>query len=59
MKYYHCTQYRSSIRVSHTQRKVLKSLGLGKLGNSKVLPACPSVLGMIHKVEHLVRMKIC
>ena len=59
MKYYHCTQYRSSIRVSSAQKKILKSLGLGKLGKSKTLPACISVLGMVNKVQHLVRMKLC
>ncbi|WP_206537212.1 50S ribosomal protein L30 [Holospora elegans] len=52
-------QYRSSIRVCEAQKKILRALGLRKLGKSKMLPICPSVLGMVHKVKHLVRMELC
>lgn len=34
-------------------------MGLDKLGKSKVLPDCPSVVGMIEKVKHLVKVEIC
>jgi large subunit ribosomal protein L30 len=59
MKQYRCTQYRSSIRVCPQQRKILRSMGLDKLGKSKVLPDCPAVVGMIEKVKHLVKVELC
>ncbi|ETZ07190.1 50S ribosomal protein L30 [Holospora obtusa F1] len=59
MKYFRCIQYRSSIRVPSTQKKILKALGMKKLGKSKVLLYCPSVLGMVKKVEHLVKVELC
>ena len=59
MKQYRCTQYKSSIRVCHTQRRILRALGLDKLGRSKILSDCPAVLGMIHKVKHLVKVELC
>ncbi|GHS91198.1 hypothetical protein AGMMS49949_01160 [Alphaproteobacteria bacterium] len=50
-------QYTSSIRQPHTQLSQLKSLGLGRIGKSKLLPKIPSVLKLIEKLKHLVRIK--
>ncbi|MDR2685250.1 MAG: 50S ribosomal protein L30 [Rickettsiales bacterium] len=50
-------QVKSSIGVRETQIKVLRALGLGKLGKSKELPATDSVLGMVAKVKHLIKVE--
>lgn len=49
-------QYTSSIRRPMTQRVQLKSLGLGRIGKRKVLPAIPSVVALVNKLKHLVRI---
>jgi large subunit ribosomal protein L30 len=51
------TLVKSPIGYSEAQRKVLKSLGLGKLNSSKVHENNPSILGMIHKCAHLVSVE--
>lgn len=50
-------QVRSAIRTPRTQRRILTSLGLGALGSVKCLPAHASVLGMVAKIPHLVRIE--
>ena len=47
-------QVKSTIARPESQVKVLKALGLGRLGKKKELEDCPVVLGMIAKVKHLV-----
>jgi len=47
-------QVKSVIARPETQIKVLKALGLGKLGKRNELTDCPVVRGMIAKVKHLV-----
>ncbi len=49
-------QVRSGIRRPKDQKDTLHSLGLGRVGASKRLPAHASVLGMVKKVSHLVRL---
>jgi len=39
------------------QRQTLRGLGLTRVGKTVVLPASPSVKGMIHKVAHLVSVE--
>ena len=52
------TQVVSSIRVPRTQRRVLASLGLGKiLHRPRVRQDTPSVRGMIAKVQHLITVQ--
>jgi large subunit ribosomal protein L30 len=51
------TLVKSPIGYSEAQRKVLKSLGLGKLNSSKVHENNPSIQGMIHKCAHLVSVE--
>ncbi|MCL2138063.1 MAG: 50S ribosomal protein L30 [Treponema sp.] len=48
---------RSTIRCLPKQRATVRSLGLRKIGSSNVLEACPSVLGMVKAVAHLVSVE--
>jgi large subunit ribosomal protein L30 len=51
------TQVRSYIGRPEKQRKVLRSLGLGKMNRSVFLADTPEVRGMINKVPHLVSVE--
>jgi large subunit ribosomal protein L30 len=51
------TQVRSYIGRPEKQRKVLRSLGLGKMNRSVLLADTPEVRGMINKVPHLVSVE--
>lgn len=51
------TQIGSPIGRPEIQRKTLVGLGLNKMHRSKVLEATPSVLGMVNKVSHLVKIE--
>lgn len=47
-------QIKSLIARPEEQRKVVKALGLGRIGKVKELTDTPAVRGMIAKVSHLV-----
>lgn len=47
----------SPIGRHKSQRQTLVGLGLNKMNRSRVLENTPSVLGMIEKVKHLVRVE--
>jgi large subunit ribosomal protein L30 len=49
-------QYRSVIRTTQHQRRIMKSLGMRRIGHVRQLPDNPCVRGMIDKVAHLVRI---
>lgn len=49
------TQIKSGIDRSERQKKTLKALGLNKLHSSKEVEATPQILGMVRKVDHLVK----
>ncbi|CDX00483.1 LSU ribosomal protein L30P [Desulfitobacterium sp. LBE] len=51
------TLVKSPIGYSENQRKVLKSLGLGKMGSSVVHDDTSSIQGMIRKCAHLVAVE--
>ncbi|WP_084201329.1 50S ribosomal protein L30 [Geobacter pickeringii] len=51
------TLVRSKIGVSARQKAVLDGLGLTKCNKSVMLKATPEVLGMIAKVNHMVRVE--
>ena len=51
------TLVKSPIGYSENQRRVLKSLGLGKMGSSVMHDETPSILGMIRKCAHLVAVE--
>ena len=51
------TQVGSPIGRPDVQRKTLVGLGLNKLHRTRVLNATPEVLGMVNKVNHLVKVE--
>jgi large subunit ribosomal protein L30 len=51
------TQVRSYIGRPENQRRVLRSLGLGKMNRSVLLTDTPEVRGMVGKVIHLVSVE--
>ncbi|MBQ9365311.1 MAG: 50S ribosomal protein L30 [Schwartzia sp.] len=51
------TLTRSVIGRPETQRKTVKSLGLGKMNSSNVLPDNDAIRGQIFKVKHLVTVE--
>jgi len=50
------TQVRSAAGRTQDQHDTLKGLGLYKINRSRELEDTPAVRGMIHKVQHLVRV---
>ncbi len=50
-------QTRSQINSPQTQKRVLESLGLHKLGQVVEHDSNPVILGMINKVKHLVSVE--
>ena len=57
MKKIKITQVKSGIDRSERQKLTLKALGLNKLNASKEAEATPQILGMIRKVDHLVKVE--
>jgi large subunit ribosomal protein L30 len=51
------TQVRSQIGRQPKQRKVLKGLGLGRIGRSAIRPDDACIHGMVDKVSHLVKVE--
>ncbi|MBQ8256002.1 MAG: 50S ribosomal protein L30 [Alphaproteobacteria bacterium] len=49
-------QVKSTIGRPESQVKIVKALGLGRIGKTKELTDTPSVRGMIAKVAHLVEV---
>jgi large subunit ribosomal protein L30 len=50
------TQVKSSAGASRKQNETLKTLGLGKIGRSVERDDHPTVRGLVHAVDHLVRV---
>lgn len=50
-------QFKSSIGASKAQKKILKALGIGKLNRPIEHEARPEILGMVNKLQHLVRIE--
>lgn len=57
MKKIKITQVKSGIDRSERQKLTLKALGLNKLHASKEVEATPQILGMVKKVDHLVKVE--
>lgn len=57
MKKIKITQIKSGIDRPERQKKTLKALGLTKLHSAKEVEATPQVLGMVRKVDHLVKVE--
>ena len=51
------TQIKSAINILSRQKLSLQALGLGKLNRTVEHEATPQILGMVHKVEHLVKIE--
>jgi len=49
------TQVKSSIKRMQSQKRTLEALGLRGIGKAVMHEATPNILGMIRKVEHLVK----
>ncbi|MEO8820294.1 MAG: 50S ribosomal protein L30 [Ginsengibacter sp.] len=57
MKKIKITQVKSGIDRSERQKLTLKALGLNKLHATKEVEATPQILGMVKKVDHLVKVE--
>jgi large subunit ribosomal protein L30 len=57
MKKVKVTQVKSIIDRSERQKKTMAALGLRKMNASVEKEATPQVLGMINKVNHLVKVE--
>lgn len=57
MKKIRITLIKSPIDRPERQKLTLKALGLNKTNSAKEVDATPQVLGMIRKVEHLVKVE--
>jgi large subunit ribosomal protein L30 len=51
------TLVKSTIDRPETQKRTVKSLGLGKLNSSVMRNDSPQILGMVKKVSHLVKVE--
>ena len=51
------TQTRSASRVQKEHRGTLKSLGLGRIGRSRIHRDSPSLQGQLHQVGYLVKVE--
>ncbi len=51
------TQWKSAIGATKAQKKIIAALGLGKLNRPVEHQAVPEVLGMVRKLQHLLRVE--
>ena len=51
------TLVRSTIGAIPKHRKTVRAMGLRKLNKTVVMPDNPAVRGMIHQVQHLVKVE--
>lgn len=51
------TQIRSTINRKENHKRVIKSLGLGHPGKSRIHEDNPCIRGMINKVSYLLRVE--
>ena len=49
-------QVKSTIGRPEAQVKIVKALGLGRIGKTKEIEDTPSVRGMVARVSHLVEV---
>ncbi len=57
MKKIKVTQVKSTIDRSERQKRTMEALGLKKLNATVEVEATPQILGMVNKVNHLVRVE--
>lgn len=51
------TQVKSTVDRPQRQKETVKALGLGKISQTVVHEATPQILGMVRKVNHLVKVE--
>jgi large subunit ribosomal protein L30 len=51
------TQTKSGIGTTPKHRGTLRALGLGRIGNTNILPDRPEIRGMLARVPHLIRVE--
>ena len=51
------TKIKSAINRSQNQKRILKALGLKKIGQVAEHEATSSIMGMVNKVNHLVSVE--
>ncbi len=51
------TQVKSTIDRSRRQKDTMKALGLKRINHSIVKEVSPQIMGMIKKVDHLVKVE--
>ncbi len=51
------TQVKSIIDRSKRQKDTIKALGLRKMNQSVVHEATPQIIGMVNKVNHLIKVE--
>jgi len=52
------TQIRSAINRTKRQKDTIQALGIKKLNNPVEHDATPQIMGMIRKVDHLVKYEV-
>ena len=57
MKKIKVTLVKSPIDRPERQKLTLQALGLNKTNSSREMIATPQILGMVHKVTHLVKVE--
>jgi large subunit ribosomal protein L30 len=57
MKKIRITQVKSAIDRPERQKLTLQALGLRKMNASKEVEATPQILGMVRKVNHLIKVE--
>lgn len=57
MKKIKITQIKSGIDRSQRQKLTLQALGLNKVNATKEVEATPQILGMVKKVNHLIKVE--
>jgi len=57
MKKIKVTLVKSAIDRPERQKQTLRALGLNKANATKEIEATPQILGMVRKVEHLVKVE--
>ncbi|MBL0232398.1 MAG: 50S ribosomal protein L30 [Chitinophagaceae bacterium] len=57
MKKIKITLVKSPIDRSERQKLTIQALGLNKTNSSKEVEATPQILGMVRKVNHLVKVE--
>jgi large subunit ribosomal protein L30 len=57
MKKLKITKIKSVIDRPERQKRTMQALGLGKLQSSVEVEATPQILGMVRKVNHLIKVE--